>query len=134
MPVCISDVVFYSQGKPLNGSWLSKKLKYDGAQSALLGTWFAGPLGAADKFLSFFFDGTYRFSIGPSEPDANENSFAGTYRSSGSQLAMELPRRGRVSARIHRDRKADPIGRLTQSLVLEGDLPQDLRQRFRDHR
>jgi hypothetical protein len=133
MPVCISDVVFYSQGKPLNGSWLSSKLKYDGAQSALLGTWFAGPIGAADEFLSFFFDGTYRFSIEPSKPEAKEKSFAGKYRSSGSQLAIELPRKGRVSARIHRERKVDPVGHLTRSLVLEGDLPKELSQRFRDH-
>jgi hypothetical protein len=132
-PVCIADVIFYSQGKPLNGSWLAPKLKYDSARSALLGTWFAGPGGAADKFLSFFLDGTYWFAHGYSASEANDNSFGGTYRSSGSEVAMELPRKGRVSAQIRRSRKTNSVGQSTQSLLFEGDLPKDLRQPFRDH-
>src|SRR5262249_45151494 len=65
MPVCITDVIFYSDGKPLNGSWLTQRLKYDKGQAPLLGTWFAGPEGAPDRFLSFFFDGTYRLVFQP---------------------------------------------------------------------
>jgi hypothetical protein len=50
--VCITDVVFISDGKPLNGPWMAPKLKYDKSMQPLLGTWFAGYEGAPDRFLN----------------------------------------------------------------------------------
>ena len=64
-PVCVTDVVFYSDGKPLNGAWLTQKLKYDKQPRRVMGTWFAGYDGAPDRFLSFFFDGTFRYIYEP---------------------------------------------------------------------
>ena len=51
-PVCITDVVFYSGGEPLNGAYLTPKLKYDKAQVTVLGTWYAGFQGAPERYLS----------------------------------------------------------------------------------
>jgi len=133
MPVCLTDVVFYSEGKPLNGSWLTQKLKYDKNQSLVLGTWFTGAEGAADKFLSFFFDGTYRFSFEPYDPEAKGHSFSGTYEASASHITLELPGKGKVVARMRRERKEDRSGKLTRTLVLEGDLPEELKQVYRDY-
>ncbi len=133
MPVCVTDVVFYSEGKPLNGSWLTQKLKYDRSQSVLLGTWFSGPEGAADRFLSFFFDGTYRLAFEPYDSSIKGHSFSGAYDASGSRLALELPGKGKVMARVKREKKDESGGRSTRTLILEGDLPDDLKQVYRDH-
>ena len=128
-PACITDVVFYQEGKPLNGSWLTQKLKYDKHQAPLLGTWFAGHEGAPDRFVSFFFDGTYRFLFHTYDPDVKDRSFGGTYDASGGRLSIEVPPKGRVSAKIHRE----GAGKGAHTLTLEGDLPEDLKQTYRDH-
>src|SRR5258708_21736080 len=65
MPVCLTDVIFYSEGTALNGAWLTRQLTYDKNQAALLGTWFSGAEGAPDRFISFFFHATYRFAFQP---------------------------------------------------------------------
>ncbi len=132
MPVCITDVVFYSEGKPLNGAWLTQKLKYDRNQNPLLGTWFAGPEGAADRFLSFFFDGTYRFSYEPYDPESKGRSFVGSYEASSSHLHLEIPGKGRSAAKLRRETKERPPGNVRRTLLLEGDLPEDLKQPYRD--
>jgi len=132
MPVCITDIVFYSEGKPLNGSWLTQKLKYDRNQNPLLGTWFAGPEGAADRFLSFFFDGTYRFAYEPYDPEAKRQSFMGLYEASGAHLTLEVPGKGKISARPHRETKEQTPGNVRRTLVLDGDLPDGLKQAYRD--
>ncbi|HEX4621799.1 MAG TPA: hypothetical protein VH208_09560 [Myxococcaceae bacterium] len=129
-PVCITDIVFYSEGKPLNGSWLTQKLKYDKGRAQLMGTWFAGPEGAPDHFLSFYFDGSFQYSYEPFDPTVKHKSFHGEYDASGSRLALDLPGKGRVSVRIHRDKKGDDAG--ARTLNLEGDLPEDMKLTFRD--
>jgi hypothetical protein len=132
MPVCITDVVFYSEGKALNGAWLTQKLKYDRNQSPILGTWFAGPEGAADRFLSFFFDGTYRFAYQPYDPEAKAHSFAGSYEASSSRLNLEIPGKGRSTVKLRRETKEKPPGNVRRTLLLEGDLPDELKQAYRD--
>ncbi|MBI3181246.1 MAG: hypothetical protein HYZ28_03785 [Myxococcales bacterium] len=130
MPVCVTDIVFYSDGKPLNGSWLTQKLKFNKQQAPYLGTWFAGYEGAPDRFLSFFFDGTFRFAYEPLDQGQQKGrAFSGDYEISGSRISLELPGKGKVTARIRRDRLKGKPG---HSLVLEGELPEDLRQTFRD--
>jgi hypothetical protein len=133
-PVCVTDVIFLSGGKPLNGSWLTTKLKYDKQQAPYLGTWFAGYEGAPDKFLSFFFDGTYRFVFDPYDKTQNkERSFEGDYQASGSRITLEVPSKGKVTVKVVRD-KADPKNpKAPQTLKFEGDLPEDLKHVFRDH-
>ena len=97
-----------------------------------LGTWFGGYEGAPDKFLSFFFDGTYRFSVEPyDKPDQKEKVFTGEYDVSGSRLTLEIPGKGRVSARIARE-KADKGPNSGHTLVLEGDVPESFKGKYRD--
>ncbi len=130
-PVCITDIVFYSDGKPLNGAWLTQKLKYDKSRSTVMGTWFAGHAGAPDRFVSFFFDGTYRFRFSPYGDEAKDRSFGGTYDLSGARITLDgVPGKGKVQAKLHREGEG---AKGERSLVFEGDLPEDLKQTFRDH-
>jgi hypothetical protein len=132
-PTCITDIVFYSEGKPLNGAWLTQKLKFDKSRASLLGTWFSGPDGAPDRFLSFFFDGTFRVVHDPYDPQVKDRVLSGGYDASPTRISLALPGKGKVSARIRRDKKTqDPSGAVTQLLVLDGgELPEDLKQSFR---
>lgn len=133
MPVCLTDVIFYSEGKALNGAWLTRQLKYDKNQAALLGTWFSGAEGAPDRFLSFFFDGTYRFAFQPFDEAQKPKSFSGRYHASAGSLALEIPGKGRVKARTVRERQPQEPGKATRTLTLDGELPDDLKQPFRDY-
>ncbi len=127
-PVCITDIVFYSEGKALNGPWLTQKLKYDRAQAPLLGTWFAGSEGAPDRYLSFYFDGTWRFVYEPWDPAQKGESFGGEYDGAGNRLTLESGK-SRSSLRIKRTEGGAGEGRTIQ---LEGDVPGELKQTFRD--
>ncbi|MBN1206581.1 MAG: hypothetical protein JXB05_16970 [Myxococcaceae bacterium] len=127
-PVCITDVIFYSGGKPLNGTKMAPRLKYDARTAPLLGTWFAGHEGAPDRFLSFYVDGTYRFVLEPLG-EGEPRVLTGGFTASGSRLALELPRKGRASVRFRREQAEGAAGGHT--LILEGDLPDDWKAPFR---
>ncbi|HME89810.1 MAG TPA: hypothetical protein VKE49_00185, partial [Myxococcaceae bacterium] len=131
-PVCLSDVIFYSEGKPLNGPWLSSKLKYDSNQSPMLGTWFAGPEGAAHRFLSFYFDGTYRFAYQPYDLDSKGLVLTGGYHVSAGQLSLEIPGKGWIHVKARRELKQPAPGDLQRSLLLEGEPPEALPRSYRD--
>jgi hypothetical protein len=132
-PVCMSDVVFYYNGKPLNGPWLTQKLKYDRQRAPLLGTWFGGYAGAADKFLSFFFDSDFRYSYEPYDPANNPHAFNGKYEVAGNRVSFEIPGKGKVVATVHRGKAQDEAGHTIHTIKLEGkDLPADLQGEFRD--
>jgi hypothetical protein len=129
-PVCLTDLVFYSGGKPLNGAKLTPSLKYDARTAALLGTWFAGLEGAPDRFLSFYVDGTYRLvrePLGGGEPSVS----TGGYTASSSRLSLELPKKGKVSTRFVREEAGGAAGGYT--LTLEGELPDEWKEPFRSH-
>lgn len=127
-PTCITDVVFYSEGKPLNGAWLTQKLKYDKATAAFLGTWFAGSEGAPDKFLSFYFDGTYRYVYEPYDRPKDGKLLEGSYDIAGSKVTLTVPGKGKVALPFTKDKKGED-GR---TLVFSGDVPADLKHTFRD--
>lgn len=128
VPTCLTDVVFFSGGKPLNGSWLTQKLKYDRTQAPYLGTWYAGYEGAPDHFLSFYFDGTYRYVYEPFDKSLNKpKSFGGSYDPGASRVSIELPGKGKVSAAVSRG-----TSETAHTLKLSGDLPKELEQTFRD--
>jgi hypothetical protein len=133
MPVCLTDVVFYSDGRPLNGAWMTPKLKYDRHRAPLLGTWYAGYEGAADQTLSFFFDESYRYVFEPLDPELKGKVLQGTYDVSGSRIELEIPGKGKVLATIRRDRQEDEKGNVRHTLTLEGaGLPASLTTTFRD--
>jgi hypothetical protein len=126
-PVCITDVVFMSEGKPLNGSWLTTKLKYDKHQQNVLGTWFAGYEGSPHKFLSFFFDGTFRYSFEPFDDKSGQpKSFEGRYEITSSKLTFDV--NGKKSAMRY---NKDPGKRSGYTLSFDGDVPADLQQTWR---
>lgn len=130
-PVCISDIVFYSEGKALNGPWLAPRLKYDRAQAALMGTWFAGSEGAPDRFLSFYFDGTWRFVYEPWDPAQKGQSSSGEYDAAGNRLTLDTGK-GRTTLRLRRAEAAGEEGGARRSLSIEGAAPAEMKQSFRD--
>lgn len=126
-PVCLTDVIFYSEGKALNGTKLAPNLKYDSRTAQVLGTWFGGLEGAPDRFLSFYVDGTFRFVH---EPLGGEPSVTtGAYTASSSRLSLELPKKGKVSVKFARQEADGSSGAYT--LALEGDLPEEWKEPFR---
>ncbi len=134
-PVCLTDVIFISEGKPLDGSWLTTKLKYDKNHAPLVGSWFAGFDGTPDRFLAFNFDGTFRYSFEPYDTTrAKEKVIEGTYEASPTKLTLEIPgTKGKLSVTYSRDEnKKGKKGGYT--LSLEGtakDFPEDLKGTFR---
>lgn len=132
-PVCVTDIVFYSNGKALNGPWMTQRLKYDKHRAPLLGTWFGGYEGAPDRFLSFFFDGTFRLTYEPFE--GRPRALTGNYRVSGSRVTLELPGKARVTGRVEVSRtEEDPLTPASErrELRFEGAVHEDLKQTFRD--
>ncbi|AGC46678.1 hypothetical protein MYSTI_05399 [Myxococcus stipitatus DSM 14675] len=128
-PVCVTDLVFYSGGKALNGTWLAPRLRYDARLAPLLGTWFGGLEGAPDRFLSLFVDGTFRFAYEPLE-GGEPSSVTGSYALSGTRLTLEVPNKGRVTARLQRaaPEGSSPAG---ATLELEGAVAEEWGRAFR---
>lgn len=127
--VCITDVVFISDGKPLNGPWMAPKLKYDKSMQPLLGTWFAGYDGAPDRFLNFFYDGTWRYSYEPFDQGKDKpKELTGSYDATPTRLTLDIPGKGKVSVKVSRDKAKGDKGFV---LNLEGDLPPELKGTFR---
>lgn len=139
-PVCLTDVVFYSDGKPLNGSWLTQKLKYDKARAQVLGTWYAGFKGAPERYLSFFFDGTYRFLYDPFEKKRGnrERSLSGDYQIRGGTVVLQVPGKGRVVGKLSQTKGGKPEEfddtPPMRGISFDGkDVPDDFKQPYRDH-
>ncbi len=80
---CLADVIFVAQGKPLNGTALAPKLRYEAGRAALMGTWYAGPEGARDRFLDFYSDGTFRYALRPFDPEEKAETVTGDYAFDG---------------------------------------------------
>jgi hypothetical protein len=93
---CLSDVVFLSKGKPLNGPFLSDKLRHERGRAQLMGTWYAGAEGARDRFLDFYFDGTFRYAFKPFDPEEKPVTIQGDYTFDGERLRLKLPAKGWV--------------------------------------
>jgi len=139
-PVCLTDVVFYSDGKPLNGSWLTQKLKYDKSRAQVLGTWYAGYKGAPDRYLSFFFDGTYRLLYEPFEKKhgMKERNYSGEYSVRGNTVVLQMGSRrivGKLSQTKAGNKDELDDTPASRGITFEGgkDLPDDFKQPFRDH-
>jgi hypothetical protein len=125
--VCVTDVVFVSEGKPLNGPWLTTKLKYDKAVAGVMGTWYAGFEGTPDRFLHLNFDGTFRYSYEPFDTRRNqEKVLTGTYDVSSAKLTFDLG--GKKHAVKYGRDAAKKAG---HTLTFEGELPEDLKAAWR---
>ena len=125
VPVCLTDVVFYSDGKPLNGAWLTQKLKFDRDRAQLLGTWYAGEDKNPTYFLSFAFDDTYRMVFRPFEKEASV--YTGSYDASASRMSVDIPGKGRLTIHAVSGQAGE-----TRTLSFDGGaLPDDWKQKFR---
>jgi hypothetical protein len=129
-PVCITDVIFVSAGKALNGSYLGAKLKYDKHIAQVMGTWFSGYDEKPDRFLSFFFDGTFRYSYEPYDTDKNQpKAVVGEYDVSPGRMTFQIGRAKKTAKMALASDTKSKRGGLT--LQLDGELPEDLKQPFR---
>ena len=125
--VCMTDLVFVSEGKALNGPWLTTKLKFDKSSAAVMGTWYSGFEGTPDRFLSLNFDGTFRYSYEPFDTKRNkEKVVQGTYDASSSRIVFEVG--GKKSAVKFSKESAKKSGLL---LNFDGELPEDLKGPWR---
>ncbi len=129
MPVCLTDFIFYADGKPLSGAWLTTKLKYDRGMAAVMGTWFAGSEGHPNTFLAFDFDGQFRFSFEPVDAQREQpRTLEGKYDASNERITFEVPDKPKVTARLKKEKA--PKGR-GFTLSFEGDVPAELKRSFR---
>jgi hypothetical protein len=131
MPPCVTDLVFYSGGKALNGTWLTPKLKLDRTRAPLMGTWFAGYEGAPDRVLSFFFDGTFKYVFQPFEANTPGKTLTGEYDVNGRHLILDSPKSERLVMQFKRE-KTDADGVRGQTLQFIDGAPPDLKEVFRD--
>lgn len=129
-PVCLTDVIFVASGKPASGTYLGTKLKYDKQTAQVMGTWFAGYDDKPDRFLEFFFDGTFRYSYEPYDTQKYQpKDVTGEYDVSPGRMTFQIGK-AKKSAKMNLD--ANTKGKKGgMVLVFEGDLPDDLKQQFR---
>ncbi len=124
--VCMTDLVFVADGKPLNGNWLTTRLKYDKATAGVMGTWYAGFERTPDRFLSLHFDGTFRYSYEPFDTKRNqEKVLEGKYDVSASRLVFE------IAGKKHAVKYGKDPAKKGQKLTLDGELPADLKADWR---
>ena len=125
---CVTDLVFVSEGKPLNGPYLTSKLKYDKSVAALMGVWFAGYPNTPDRFLTFNFDGTFRYTFEPfDEGRAKPKTIEGTYDVTSSRLVLQMAGKRHVLKYSKDPAKKGP----SMVLTFEGELPDELKGPFR---
>lgn len=128
--VCLTDVVFVAEGKPLNGPWLTTKLKYDKSSALVMGTWYSGFDKTPDRFLTFNFDGTFRFTYEPFDTTRNqEKTVTGNYDVSATKLVFEIGGKKRA-VKFSKD-PAKSGGGFT--LSFDGELPEDLKGPWRSN-
>ncbi len=127
-PTCLTDLVFVSETKALNGPYLTSKLKYDKAIAGIMGVWFAGFANTPDRFLAFNFDGTFRYSYEPFEANRTPPKvIEGTYDVTSSRLMLQTG--GKRSVLKY---SKDPAKKgNAMVLSFEGDAPEDLKGPFR---
>lgn len=125
--VCMTDLVFVAEGKPLNGPWLTTKLKYDKAAALVMGSWYAGFEGTPDRFLALNFDGTFRYSYEPFDTTRNkEKVVTGTYDVTTSRIVFELGGK-KHGVKFSRDEGKQGA----HVLAFDGELPEDLKGAWR---
>lgn len=127
-PTCLTDVVFIAESRAINGPFLTSKLKYDKAIAGVLGVWFAGYPKTPDRFLAFNFDGTFRYTLEPFEPErVAPKTIEGTYEVASSRLVLQTGGKRYVLKYSKDPAKKGP----SWVLSFEGDTPEDLKGPFR---
>jgi hypothetical protein len=124
-PTCLSEVVFYSGGKPLGASWLGPQWKYDPALAPLLGTWYGGSPGAPTHFLSLYADGTWRYAYEPWGAPRDAKSLSGSYEVTGTSVALRLDEGAKVTLRAEQKKGTGP------ALAVDGPAPEAFKRPWR---
>ncbi len=128
-PTCLTDLVFVSETKPLNGPYLTSKLKYDKSIASVLGVWFAGFAKTPDRFLAFNFDGTFRYTYEPFDRGrSKEKTLEGTYDVTSSRIMLQTGGKRYVVKYV---KDAAAKGGAGFTLSFDGDVPEDLKGPFR---
>ncbi len=130
-PVCLADFLPFSGTTPLAGAVLRKHLGYQPGATELLGLWYGGPVGAPDRCLTFFLDGSWRLS--PEGPSGKGKPLAGKWWTRAGQLWLSIPGMGKVEAHPRLTVQTESAGKPTTTLSLEGPVG-ELKQSFRDRR
>jgi hypothetical protein len=92
-----------------------------------MGTWFAGFEGTPDRFLSFNFDGSFRYSYEPFDTNRNkEKTVLGSYDASSSRIVFEVGGK-KQGVKFSKD----PAKKTGFTLTFDGELPEDLKGPWR---
>ena len=128
--VCLSGLTFMQRRYPA----VARGMRYHRHRARLEGLWAAGPKGAPEQFLAFFYDGQYRWTFSPNDPDAHHRTFMGRYTVRGHTLRLQVPGHW-VRLRFHLKHAAGGAGKAHRRLELEGSrrLPKHLAGAYRDH-
>ncbi len=120
--VCLSDILPVSQGRAMAGPALASKLKFDKNSSQLVGAWYSGYDSTPDTFLTFHFDGTFRFSYEPYDGGRNKpKSLAGTFEVNGNRVNLSAAGKKYNAGFVKDILKAGGL-----KLSLTGELPPEL--------
>jgi hypothetical protein len=114
---CISDIVFYKGGRPLNGKQLKSHVKKIRKSIGFLDTWVSGPEYARDRELVFGVSGTYRFLYIPNDPQETALRKTGAWRLEGKNPAIRVGDKW-VPVKV----KRDDAGRVIKLKLEEGKM------------
>ncbi|MFN7133522.1 MAG: NADase-type glycan-binding domain-containing protein [Myxococcales bacterium] len=118
---CLSDVIFLKDGKPLNGPFLTDKLKYERGRAQLMNTWYAGPKGAPERFLDFYYDGTFHYLYRPFDPEEELMEVRGEYVFDRDVLKLKLPDKGWVTVQTKKEKVTTEDGVVQTVLQLTSE-------------
>jgi hypothetical protein len=112
---CLSDIVFYSAGRQLNGRYLKPHIRKRVKSMEFIDTWISGPEFARDRELIFGINGVFRFVYVPNDPQEQTQRRAGAWRVKGSDPEIKVGERWVLIQAIR-----DDAGRLEDLKVDEG--------------
>jgi hypothetical protein len=114
---CISDIVFYKGGRPLNGKQLKGHVRKGKKVIGFLDTWVSGPDYARDRELVFGVSGTYRFLYIPNDLQETPLRRTGNWRMDGKNPAIKMGAKW-IPVKV----KRDDAGRVQKLKVEEGQM------------
>ena len=111
--VCISDVIFYQNKKPLQAKDMGRQIRSHADALPYMDTWVAGPEDMREKELIFGVSGTYRFVWVPSDPDLPTVRILGPWRlgAAGPEVKLDKKDKEWIPVKVKRD-DAERVTRL----------------------
>ncbi|MGI5860789.1 MAG: NADase-type glycan-binding domain-containing protein [Myxococcales bacterium] len=118
---CLTDLVFVSGGKPLNGPALAGKLGSREGAIPLMGSWYSGLEGAPERFLDFYFDKTFRYQHKPFDPEEPGEEIHGEYAFDGKRLRLKPSGKDWVEATVRLTAEESKDGLPRAKLVVDSE-------------